>query len=193
MFYAVATLVNPSENSELQATWKWIFKVCQAQDVQPTRMPHLSWHVSMDYDAAALDDFLKHILPSLEPFDIRTTGVGIFSGEHPVVYLPVVKTRKIVELHELLFKGINHLTGSPNRFYNPDVWIPHITVVYESSLMENICGVINELARKPIETTLRFDHLAVIYRDGDVLGQQERYDLNQVENFKPGQEASKKK
>jgi 2'-5' RNA ligase len=147
----------------------------------------------MDYDALALDGFIKHILPSLKPFEIHTTGVGIFSSEQPVVYLPVVKTRAIVDLHEKLYRGINPLTHSPNRFYSPEVWIPHITIAYEDSLLENICGVINELVTKPLETAMRFDHLAVIFRDGDRLGQQERYNLDGVGKLKPGQEAPKRK
>ena len=189
MFYAVATLVNSFENSKLQATWERINEICQAQQVQSTRMPHISWHVSMDYDSVALDDFIKRILPSLEPFEIHTTGVGIFSGEQPVVYLPVVKTRAIIDLHEKLYKGIYPLTHSPNRFYAPEIWIPHITIAYENSLLENICGVINELATKPLEMTIKFDHLAVIFRDGDRQGQQERYNLSGVWKLKPGQEA----
>lgn len=193
MFYAVATLVNPLENSELRATWERINEICQAQQVQPTRMPHLSWHVSMDYDPVALDDFLKHILSSLKPFEIHTTGVGIFSAPQPVVYLPVVKTRALLDLHEMLWKGVSPLTQSGNRLYSPDVWVPHITIAYESSLLENICGVIDELAVKPLETTLKFDHLAVIYRDGDQLGQKDRYDLSEVGRLAPGQEAPKGK
>ena len=193
MFYAIATLVDPEENSELQATWERIIEVCQAKQVQPTRMPHLSWHVSMDYDPLGLDDFLKHFLPSLKPFEIHTTGVGIFSGPQPVVYLPVVKTRTLVDIHEKLWKGINPLTKSANHFYSPDVWVPHITVAYENFLHENICEVINELATKPLETTVKFDHLAVIFRDGDRLGQKNRYNLSEVGRLKPGQEAPKRK
>ncbi len=175
MVYAVATIFDLDEMVSNNLAWKAVADVMQKAGVEITPLPHFSWHVASDYDFSALDEYFAELVQGFDPFPIHITGMGIFTGPAPVLYLPVTKTPQVTELHSVIWSGIEPLSSGTNPNYDPHKWIPHITLTDESAGDDAICKVINELASLPMDMRMVIDHLAVIYRDNRSSGIRSSY------------------
>jgi len=165
MIYALASLFEFSTDPEMERAWGRIQRVFDIAGIALTGLPHFSWHVAQAYEFEGLTLQLEKFTNDLEPFRLHITGAGIFSGENPVIYLPVTKTPKISEIHNSMTQWILNYTISTNPNYTPEYWIPHITLTGEGFNSDGICQVISELAYIPMNIDLMVDHMAIIYRN----------------------------
>ena len=170
MIYALATIFQLDEVSPENPTWEMIREVFNRADVPITALPHFSWHVANEYDEDAVESHLSDLVKGMEPFTINIAGIGIFSAEVPVLYLPVTKTPKVSELHGELWAQLKPLSSAINLNYDPQVWIPHVTLTTGEASNDAICLVITELAHIPTSMELIVDHLALIYRNDRTSG-----------------------
>jgi 2'-5' RNA ligase len=123
----------------------------------------------------SLDEALQVSARTQAPFPLHVTGLGIFSGPSPVIYLPVTKTPAVSVLHNHLWELLGPMAASVNKNYDADVWIPHITLTHETTDTNAIFEVISRLASVPLELEILVDHLAIIYKDDSVSGIRKKY------------------
>ena len=170
MIYALASIILLDELIPENATWAIIREVFNRADVPLTDLPHLSWHVANAYDEDVLLRQIPDLVRGFEPFTINITGIGIFTAQAPVLYLPVTKTPSVTELHGELWAQLEPISTTINPNYDPNVWIPHVTLTTGEASNDAICRVITELAHIPTRMELKVDHLALIYRDDRTSG-----------------------
>ena len=165
MIYALASLFQLDQVTSANSTWEAIQGVFTHAEVELTALPHFSWHVASEYDLTGLTKIISELVKGFEPFSINVTGIGIFTGQIPVLYLPVTKTPAVTELHSEMWTQVEPFSMDVNQNYNPHIWIPHITLTNENASDDAICRVITDLAYIPLRMQLTVDHLAVIYRN----------------------------
>jgi 2'-5' RNA ligase len=182
MFFSIATLVYFTRNDETINSWDRVVKISQRDCFDLSPIPHLSWHVAADYDLALVEEALLDITSHAKPFIMHASGLGIFSGIQPVFYFPVVKTKQLLDLHEEIWNRVHAATKSANLYYAPEQWIPHITMAYQKADSYNLCDVVGGLINERIEFELLVDHLAIIYRDQDELGQKGKFPFRVLDN-----------
>jgi 2'-5' RNA ligase len=172
MIYALASLFDFADDPKMVLAWERIEHVFNIAGIALTHLPHFSWHVAQSYEFNGLDQRLNTFVKDLEPFHLHIAGAGIFSGENPVIYLPVTKTPVISGIHNSLSKWIGDFTTTTNPNYDPEFWIPHITLSGENFNSDGICQVLSELAYIRMDIDLVIDHIAVIYRNENSSGVQ---------------------
>jgi 2'-5' RNA ligase len=170
MIFALATIFQLNDVSPENPTWQSIREVFDRADVPITALPHFSWHVANEYDEGEVERNLSNLVKGFEPFAINIAGIGIFTAQVPVLYLPVTKTLKVSELHSELWAMLKSHSSVINSNYDPHVWIPHVTLTTGRASNDAICRVITELAYIPTSMELIVDHLALIYRDDRTSG-----------------------
>ncbi len=133
----------------------------QETNVIPTF--HLSWQVAEVFDLPKIKQELAYISSEWDGFTIRTTGLGLFTGEKPVLYLPVMKNRGLLEKHEQIWAACNPYSSQHHALYSPESWQPHITILYENTSMDQLLSLIHKLL--PMDLNLEFQilSLAVLY------------------------------
>jgi 2'-5' RNA ligase len=100
-----------------------------ARLLAPGHIPHATLHLAEQYDLAALDRTVKSLARSETAFSVNTEGVGVFSGETPVVYWPVVRTNRLSLLQRVLAQeAAPAVTAGLSEFCDPHRWIPHVTL-----------------------------------------------------------------
>jgi 2'-5' RNA ligase len=158
----IASLLDPSTSSKVEQIWQLLETHCGLTGVRITPFPHFTWQVTEDYNLSALDAALKTITHQTPPFTIRTSGLGIFTGEHPVIYLPIVNNLDLVSLHKKLWGSLNGIAINPEIYYEPGQWIPHITVAYGDVNRENLLCAVECLAFEPINMEIRIDNISTL-------------------------------
>ncbi len=132
---------------------------CGLKGIQSSPYPHFTWQVTEGYDLPRLKESLASICWEVEPFTVRTTGMGIFTGDKPTIYLAIFKNKPLIQLHELLWQATQGLSVDPSPYYAPDQWVPHITLGYNDVRPDNIGCAMEKLAFQSFDWTIEIDNL----------------------------------
>lgn len=175
--YALTTLFSLDTNVNFAGIWQKLNTKCNLVTANEVSFIHLSWQGAVAYQNEPAKSSIQQISAQTHPFTIKVSGVGIFTGADPVLYLNVVKNRELMDLHELLWDKLSPFGEEMNSYYGPKDWVPHITLLYGTLLPEDLTCAVTELMYEPLDLELAIDNLALIFmRDGTV-GIDSRYAL----------------
>jgi hypothetical protein len=111
------------------------------------RHPHVSYQVAQHYDPTRLEQALPRVLREFTAFSMRTTGLGVFTGEQPVIFVPVVRGPALTRLHTALWAAATPAAEGLVDVYGPDTWVPHITLAYgdlDNGMLPEVIGHLHE-------------------------------------------------
>jgi len=162
--FAIATLLDPYSDSLTRNFWQLLEKDCGLAGINTTPLPHFSWQGADDYSVDEVEQNLNEITSQLAPFSVRTAGLGLFTGSVPVLYLALVKTALLIEVHRTIWEMIGPLGTGLNRHYSPDLWMPHITIAYQDLTADNLACAVKNLIFVPVDLEIRVNQLALLYQ-----------------------------
>jgi 2'-5' RNA ligase len=158
----IASLLDPTATGRVKEVWHELEDRCGLVGIKITPIPHFSWQVTEDYASEELDLTLSEIARRTCPFLVHTAGLGIFSGEHPIVYIPVIKTRQLIQLHETLWTALAAFAKQPSGYYAPGMWVPHITLAYGDVDKTKLSCALQTLVSQSFDWEIRIENLTVI-------------------------------
>lgn len=135
-------------------------------DVDETTPPHFSYHVAPVYDLAKIQVHLEKLAKTLSPFTIRTSGIGIFTGESLVVYVTVTRNEIIEQVHRRVWEDIYVPDSMP--YYTAAQWIPHITLADKKIDANKTAEIIRWLAPQSFTWDILIQNI-VFYRSAQEL------------------------
>lgn len=177
--FAIASLLDTASDQNTRDLWQFLMGQCGLFGIFTTPTPHISWQVAdqySDHTVAQLERFSKLV----DPISVPVSGLGIFAGEKPIVYLSLVKTPRLMEIHHLIWTILTGYGTNLNRYYSSEQWVPHITLAYRDTSPENMMCALEGLAFKPLETRIVIDNLALIYSTEAGNGMTARFPLRNV-------------
>jgi 2'-5' RNA ligase len=126
-----------------------------------TPIPHFSYQIAAQYDSALLAGILERAASRAAPFHVQTTGLGIFTGVSPVLYIPVVRSLELSQLHQRLWGELAGAAGQQiSDLYHPDQWMPHITIGIGDLDKARLAEVILLLSERSFNWTITINNLA---------------------------------
>ena len=164
--HAVATIVKIQNEPVYTESLKRVEQAFTQAELTMPALLHFSWHVADSYCPDHIQEVLAKIAQDLSPIPAVSTGLGIFTSEQPVLYLPVCKTRSISKLHGRIWSQLGPLTISGNHLYSPENWMPHITLAYEAAEADKILKASTALLKEQLVLGFWIDHLALIFQNG---------------------------
>ena len=111
----LGSLLDFEHSQQIENLWNELEADCGLKGVRITPFPHFTWHVADDYRCDSLR--LAELAASVEPFTIQTTGLALFTGESPIAYIPIVRTKALSEFHEIVWNSITPISINPNLYY----------------------------------------------------------------------------
>lgn len=156
-------LIRPADQAT-EEIWNWLEENCDLANIRLTPLPHFSWQSAEDYDTEKLHPVLESLASRYKPFKLSTSGLGIFSGESPVIYLAPIMTKKLMEMNKTIWRATHDYAISLNSFYLPDQWAPHISLTYKDTNADNLLCALRDLIFRPIKLEIMVDHIAFLYR-----------------------------
>jgi 2'-5' RNA ligase len=168
--HAVVSLLDQIHSARVENIWKELEVECGLTGIKATPIPHFSWHVARDYDFSRLKPELDRISRNAKPFTVRTTGLGLFARESPVLYIPLVRDPLLSEFHQVIWKTVIGLSDAPSPHYAPDAWMPHITLAYGDLSRYSLSCAVQKLAFQADNWKIKIDNLAVVYQLDSLVG-----------------------
>lgn len=171
----IVTLLHDPYKAQVEALWRDLEAECGFSRNNPNPRPHFSWQVAEDYDLASLKIALSEIARDKQPFVIRTTGMGIFSGEKPIVYIPVVKDSQLLHFHEMMWERVSKSGYGISPLYAPSNWIPHITLAHDDLIQDKFRCILERIARQEFNWEFSIDNIAYISQQQEEQLYEEEY------------------
>ena len=174
--YAIISGLDQSSLEKVNEIRRLILEQCPPREEPVKLEAHLSWQGADDYPLEILDNSLSDLARQVEPIKVLTGGLGIFTGDEPVLHLNVSKSPRLMDLHYRIWQILHPIAIGPNMYFSPETWIPHITLYYgdRSTAQTLVCGL-GKLIDKKIELEITIDHLALAYYKNEIYGIKNTY------------------
>jgi 2'-5' RNA ligase len=162
----VVSLLDDFHNQAVHQLWAELAENFGLKGISITPIPHFSYHVAQAYDDSLLEQALTAVADKLEPFEVQTGGLGIFSGPVPVLYIAVTRTAELSRIHEQVYQHVVEHSRGEVSYYQPPTWTPHITLAHGDLTPAILGNVIPLLAGRNFDWRIKIDNVATIYSTG---------------------------
>jgi 2'-5' RNA ligase len=160
--YGVVALLDNQHCEMVEGLWEEFKREFGTHSAYISPVPHFSYHVAESYHLEDLERILINVTSRIKPFYVSTNGLGIFTGEQPVLYIPVIRNRVMAMLHRQLWEPLSSVAGNPSPYYHPDRWRPHITLTHRDVGHDTLPKVVRLLSPRDFKWDIRIGSLAVI-------------------------------
>jgi 2'-5' RNA ligase len=125
--------------------------------------PHLTYHLAERYDDTRVIPVLRDLSRHATPLRVTTSGLGIFTGERPVLYLPIVRDTALTRFHEQVTKAVApYAQGAHDHHYGVAHWMPHITLAVEDLTPDMLPDVIRMLGGRAFNWVIIVSNLSFV-------------------------------
>jgi 2'-5' RNA ligase len=162
----IVSLLDVEHHNQVESLWRELEEAFGLHGIYATRFPHVSYHVAEAYDEARLVPMLAKLAQDHAPFHIYTTGLGIFTGPQPVLYIPVVRTPKLTLLHQELWLAVAEAAAGTAELYHPRAWVPHITLAHGDVRNEMLPDVIRRMGGRNFSWKVTVARITVVFNAG---------------------------
>jgi len=175
--HGIVSLLDNDHNQLIEEIWAELEREFSVHGVYITPYPHFSYHVAQAYDIDKIELVLQRITSNITTFNVKTSGLGVFTGTSPVLYIPVVRSLELTQLHEELWQEISPVSSGVQEYYNPDQWMPHITIGFGDISKDNLSQIIPFLAERDFNWEITVNNIALIYDTGTKQELKSRFDI----------------
>lgn len=165
--HGLVSLLPADYYAKVEELWQMLEDEFDLTGIQATPFPHFSWLIGEDFDWDELENTLREIAKETQPITVNTTGVGIFSGASPVVFIPVVRTNELNILHQRIWNAIQPIGKTLSPHYAPKHWMPHITLAYQDVTPKKLNYAIQKLAFQSFTWEFEVNNISFIRKSDD--------------------------
>jgi len=168
--YAIISEIDEQSGEKVNHIWQKLCEACGLGAIYATPTPHFTWLTAEELDVEKAKIILSTLAKNSPDISTHTFGIGIFSGVHPVLFLPLVKTIEMINIHQRIWDKISPHCKDLNMYYSSDFWLPHITLALKDINRENLACAINEIGFEKIELNVSMTSLAIAEHEDEKIG-----------------------
>lgn len=146
-------------------------------DVQATPEPHLTYQIVEPTNLATLKKALRHIAATTPPLVAHTTGLGMFPGDRPVIYIPVLRSDALNEVHHRVYNLAGPLCTRTDKFSGPDLWLPHVSLALHDTTPELLGPVLRFLNNQTFNLELLINNITLLRPEGELFVREEVFEF----------------
>ncbi|WP_420641914.1 2'-5' RNA ligase family protein [Candidatus Leptofilum sp.] len=166
--HGVVSVLEEPHYSQVSQLWAELKQRFGVGSPQATAVPHFSYHVAGDYQLEKLPAILAETAAATPPFTVKATGIGIFPGELPVLYIPVARSPELQALHQTLWLKLEAIAQESINYYAPNIWFPHITLGHSDITSANLGPIVTWLNNQLLDWDVRATNLTLLHDNGDL-------------------------
>jgi 2'-5' RNA ligase len=175
------TVVSQLDDQHQELTenlWTELEKKFGLQGAYTQSFPHFSYHVAQEYDLGLLEPIVEHIAQNTKEFQVTTSGLGVFTGSIPVLYVPIVRTPELSQVHQALWHEVSKTGSGIMEHYHPERWLPHITLAFSNIHREHFPAVIQFLSEQTFSWKITINNLSLLESTGQEPKKHFQYNLS---------------
>ncbi|SHJ60629.1 2'-5' RNA ligase [Hymenobacter daecheongensis DSM 21074] len=170
---AITSVLSPHYAARINRLIKSLETKFGLNDVQATPEPHITYQLAGVRKLSALHAALRQVAAATPPFAVHTTGLGVFPGPNPTIYIPVLRTNELNQLHQRILAATAPLALRTDRFSGPECWLPHISLALHDTTPALLGPVLQYLNQQTFNLKLPVDNLTILRQQGDLFLREE--------------------
>ena len=176
---ALTSLLNPRPAGRIRSIIKDLEAKFGLADVQATPAPHLTYLLAnvSPRQLADLRVALRQVAATTPPFPAYTTGLGVFPGENPVIYVPVLRSIDLNLLHQRVLDISTPVCRGTDRYNAPARWLPHLSLALHDTTPDLLGPVLRHLNQETYNLRVNINNLAIMQQKGDLFVCEEKFEL----------------
>ncbi|HEX8350345.1 MAG TPA: 2'-5' RNA ligase family protein [Hymenobacter sp.] len=175
---AITSLLSPPHTRRINEIIKRLETDFGLDDVQATLDPHLTYQLAGVRKLEALKDVLRNIAATTAPFPAHTTGLGVFPGPNPVIYIPVLRSDALNHLHRRILEATAPLCVRTDKFSSPDCWLPHISLALHDTTPDLLGPVLQYLNQETYNLKITINNITILRQEGEKFVKEEHFALS---------------
>ena len=165
--HAIISELDTQSSDVVKELWGRLREACGLMAIYKLPTPHITWFVAETLDVQSVEAIIADLSSRSRELSTYVFGFGIFSGQRPVFYLPLVKSQAMIDLHNEIWSQVIAFSQRPNRYYSPNLWLPHITLAINDITKESLACALESVAFEPVEMKVTADNLIVVAQEDD--------------------------
>lgn len=165
--HGVVSLLDPVHTRLVESLWVDLENEFGLSSQYTPRIAHFSYQIAEHYHVKRLGAALERFAQERCPFRVRTTGLGLFTGSSPVLFIPVVRSPELSRLHAALWQTIEDAGSGVSEHYQPESWMPHITLAQGDLDKDTLPKIIRWLSDRDFAWEIVVNNVALIYQSGN--------------------------
>ncbi len=161
--HGVVSLLDYEHHQLVKDLWAELAREFAVSKVFTAPEPHFSYQLARHYNVKSLEAAMRRFAANKISFQVRAGGLGIFTGPHPVLYIPVVRTPELTQFHEELWWEISCTASGIEDYYHPGRWMPHITLGIGDLNKDNLPHIVRFLTERDFNWEITVNNIALIY------------------------------
>ena len=162
----IVSLLDDKHYQLVGRLWAELEEKVGLRGIYVTPFPHFSYHIAQSYDRQRLEPILQCIAQSTRQFTIKTAGLGIFTSKAPVLYIAIVRSQELTRFHRIVWHEISGISSGAVAYYDPENWMPHITMGYGDVHKDNLPDLIRGLSEHDFNWEITVNNLSFIEDTG---------------------------
>ncbi len=158
----LVSLLPEAAYHRVENIWNDLETHCGLKGIRATPYPHFSWVFGEEFPEELLGAAMREFASTIEPFSIYATGLGIFPGPTPVLYIPIVKTERLYIIHQQIWHRLQSFGKDLCPLYKPDSWVPHISLAHGDITRASLGKALQKLAFEDIHLKMEINNLSFI-------------------------------
>ncbi len=134
---------------EARRLWKWFEDQYGCREVYTSWIPHLAFQGGTCDDIAPIARGFDQLASTVIPFDLVTDGIATFEAPVRVIYMRVILTDELRQFHRHINQFLEAHCQKTLDLYQPDRWVPHISLAVEDISEESFKQALQELSGAP--------------------------------------------
>ncbi len=167
---AIISALDQESSDQVRALWRTLEMACHLRGIFHFPTPHMSWFAAESLETSRAEPILQQLAESCDPFMVHTFGLGIFPGEHPVLYLPVVKSQTLLQCHNKIWNQTQPYSEETKLYYSPSFWLPHITLAIKDIDQDTLLCAVNAVVTRQLSLNIVLDNVMIVEQNGDEIG-----------------------
>lgn len=159
---SIISTLDADSSSRVNHLWERLHKSCGLKGIYQFPTPHFTWFVADEIDLLKAQSILEYFAITTNKITTHAFGFGLFSGQRPVLYSPVVKSQEMITIHAKLWDELQSCTDCPHAYYSPRFWLPHITMAINDLNQENLACALKLIALDGFTLNITVDNLILV-------------------------------
>jgi hypothetical protein len=136
--HGLVTLLPDPYYAKVESLWDGLEARFGLNGIRITPYPHFSWNIAEEYDRPQMDWAVAETALVTPVFNVQTSGIGLFPAPVPVLFIQVARDPLLDLLHQRLWDRMQSLGREMSAYYNPENWLPHISLAYGDLRSEQV-------------------------------------------------------
>ncbi len=166
--FAIISELDADSSIAVKVLWNRLHQACGLEEIFKLPTPHFTWFSADELNIPQAASITADIADRSSCLSSYVFGLGIFAGENPILYLPIVKSQAMFDLHAEIWRLIQPHAERVNKYYAPAHWLPHITLAIKDLTFDNLACVLQSVAFEPVELTIAIDNFTIVSQAGEL-------------------------